>query len=323
MTVPILLVAGFLGAGKTTLVSHLLSHAEGRRIAAVVNDFGAIDIDAALIAQSTGTVISLKNGCICCSLQGDLMRTLAGLMRQAPAPDAIVIETSGASDPAEIVRNLLDPVIYAATPLDTVVSVIDARHLADRPDLADDALWRSQLAAADFVVVAKTDLVDEAELASIRALVARWKPQLLTFDAVQGAVPLDLLFHRGEHATAMPSGQRRLPVAERFEALSWTARRPLSLARFQAAIGRLKPGLLRAKGFVTFDHAPHRPMLFQLVGARATVISSPVAAREEVCARLVLISETGRLDRDEALRLLGDAVVPAGGGAAGVSTGQV
>ncbi|GJD66349.1 CobW family GTP-binding protein [Methylobacterium frigidaeris] len=321
MTVPVLLVAGFLGAGKTTLVSHLLAHAEGRRIAAVVNDFGAVDIDAALIAQSTGTVVSLRNGCICCSLQGDLMRTLAQLIRRDPVPDAIVIETSGASDPAEIVRTLLDPVIYAATPLDTVVSVIDARHLADRPALADDALWRAQLAAADFVIVAKTDLVDAAELAGIRAEVARWKPPCSTFDAVRGAVPLDLLFHRGEPAAAPPREGRRLPAAERFDSLSWTASRPLSLARFQAAIGRLTPGLLRAKGFVTFDHAPHRPMLFQLVGARATIIASPVATRDEVCARLVLIWEAGCLDRDDALRLLGDAVAPPGE-AAGVSTGR-
>ena len=107
--VPILLVTGFLGAGKTTVVNHLLAHAEGRRIAAVVNDFGAINIDAELIAGASDGVVSLSNGCICCSLEGDLLRTLAALLRRDPRPEFIVIETSGIADPSDIVRNLMDP----------------------------------------------------------------------------------------------------------------------------------------------------------------------------------------------------------------------
>ena len=95
MPVPILLVTGFLGAGKTTVVNHLLAHAEGRRIAAVVNDFGAINIDAELIEGASDGVVSLANGCICCTLEGDLLRTLAALLRRDPRPEFIVIETSG------------------------------------------------------------------------------------------------------------------------------------------------------------------------------------------------------------------------------------
>src|ERR1700761_6814719 len=124
--VPILLVAGFLGAGKTTVVNHLLAHAEGRRIAAVVNDFGAINIDAELIAGASGGVVSLANGCICCSLEGDLLRTIAAILRHSPRPEAIVIETSGVPDPSDIVRNLMDPVIWREAPLETVLCVVDA-----------------------------------------------------------------------------------------------------------------------------------------------------------------------------------------------------
>src|SRR5580693_3293971 len=109
MSVPVVLVAGFLGAGKTTVVNHLLANAGGMRIAAVVNDFGAINIDAELIAGASDGVVSLANGCICCSLEGDLLRTLASILRRTPRPDAILIETSGVADPADIVRNLLDP----------------------------------------------------------------------------------------------------------------------------------------------------------------------------------------------------------------------
>src|SRR5207245_3099066 len=118
MPVPILLVTGFLGAGKTTVVNHLLAHADGRRIAAVVNDFGAINIDAELIAGASEDVVSLRNGCICCSLQGDLLRTLATLLRREPAPDGVVIEASGVADPIDIMRGLLDPVIWQAATLD-------------------------------------------------------------------------------------------------------------------------------------------------------------------------------------------------------------
>src|SRR3954468_25058666 len=124
--VPILLVSGCLGAGKTTLVNHVLAEAAGRRIAAVVNDFGAINIDAELIAGASDGVVSLANGCICCSLEGDLLRTLASILRRTPRPEAIVIETSGVADPGDIVRNLMDPVIWREAPLETVLCVVDA-----------------------------------------------------------------------------------------------------------------------------------------------------------------------------------------------------
>src|SRR6201993_3123960 len=143
---PVLLVAGFLGAAKTTVVNHLLAHAQGRRIAAVVNDFGAINIDAELIAGAADGVVSLANGCICCTLEGDLLRTLANLLRRDPCPEFIVIETSGVADPSDIVRNLMDPVIWREAPLETVLCVVDATT----PAVAlDDALLRSQVRASD------------------------------------------------------------------------------------------------------------------------------------------------------------------------------
>src|SRR6186713_3233162 len=143
--VPILLVTGFLGAGKTTVVNHLLAHAEGRRIAAVVNDFGAINIDAELIAGASDGVVSLANGCICCSLEGDLLRTLSTLLRRDPKPEYIVIETSGVADPSDIVRNLMDPMIWQEAPLETVLCVMDATA---SPAALEDALHRSQLRVA-------------------------------------------------------------------------------------------------------------------------------------------------------------------------------
>src|ERR1700689_3392867 len=165
MSVPVVLVAGFLGAGKTTVVNHLLAHAEGRRIAAVVNDFGAINIDAELIAGASDGIVSLANGCICCSLEGDLLRTLAALLRRDPRPEAIVIETSGVADPTDIVRNLMDPVIWREAPLETVLCVVDATIAVA---MLDDALLRSQVRAADVIALSKTDLAAAADHAQVR-----------------------------------------------------------------------------------------------------------------------------------------------------------
>src|SRR6185436_2071924 len=182
--VPILLVTGFLGAGKTTVVNHLLAHAEGRRIAAVVNDFGAINIDAELIAGAS-------NGCICCSLEGDLLRTLAALLRRDPRPEFIVIETSGVADPSDIVRNLMDPVVWREAPLETVLCVVDA--MAPRASL-DDPLVRSQVRSADVVALSKPDLADATDLARLRDGVRALRPGAVVVEALHGSVPASLLF---------------------------------------------------------------------------------------------------------------------------------
>ncbi|MFC0410862.1 CobW family GTP-binding protein [Roseomonas elaeocarpi] len=189
--VPVLLVTGFLGAGKTTVVNQLLQHAGGRRIAAVVNDFGSINIDAELIAGASDGVVSLSNGCICCSLEGDLLRTLATILRRDPRPEHIVIETSGVADPAEVVRNLLDPVVFREAPLETVLCVVDA---AAPPASLDDPLLRAQLRSADLVALSKTDLAEPAAAARIREAVRALRPAAVVMEAPEGRLPPALLF---------------------------------------------------------------------------------------------------------------------------------
>src|ERR1700733_6232672 len=191
MSVPVMLMTGFLGAGKTTVVNHLLAHAGGRRIAAVVNDFGAINIDAELVSGASDGVVSLSNGCICCSLEGDLLRVLSALLRREPRPECIVIETSGVADPTDIVRKLMDPVIWREAPLETVLCVVDATSPAEA---LNDALLRAQLRAADVVALSKVDLADAAERERIRATVAAVKPAAVLVDAPHGQVPMALVF---------------------------------------------------------------------------------------------------------------------------------
>jgi G3E family GTPase len=295
--VPILLVTGFLGAGKTSVVNHLLAHAEGRRIAAVVNDFGAINIDAELITGASDGVVSLSNGCICCSLQGDLLRTLAALLRRDPRPEFIVIETSGVADPSDIVRNLMDPMIWREAPLETVLCVVDATTPAAR---LNDALLRSQLRAADVVALTKLDLVDVAGCAPLREAVRALRPAAVLVDALHGEVPAVLLFPAdADRAPAPREPEPRRPAVDRFETLSWTSERPVSLARLQQAIGRLAPKLARAKGLFETMEQPGQLTVFQFVGGRATLVPGGALAAGVPRARIVFIAELGVLSRAE------------------------
>lgn len=295
MPVPVLLVGGFLGAGKTTVVNHLLKHADGRRIAAVVNDFGAVNIDAELIADSVDGVVSLANGCICCTLEGDLLRTLATLLQRDARPDVIVIETSGIADPADIVRNLMDPVIFREAPLETVLCVVDATMPVAK---LDDALLRSQVRAADIIALSKVDLADAADSAKMRDAVRAMHPAAVVVDAVNGEIPAALLFSPDIDRVPREPGPRR-PTVERFETLSWTSDRPLSLPRLQQAIGRLAPRLARAKGIFEAVDQPGRTMVFQLAGGRATLAAGGTRADGVPRTRIVFIAELGALSREE------------------------
>ncbi|TGN86710.1 GTP-binding protein [Bradyrhizobium yuanmingense] len=297
MPVPILLVTGFLGAGKTTVVNHLLAHAEGRRIAAVVNDFGAINIDAELIAGASDGVVSLANGCICCSLEGDLLRTLWTLLRRDPKPDCIVIETSGVADPADIVRNLMDPVILREAQLETVLCVLDA---GTPPAALDEALQRSQLRVADIVALSKLDLADPGAGARMREAIRAQRVPAVVVDAHHGEIPPALLFPAGADRSPAPRevGPKR-PAEERFEALSWTSDKPVSLPRLQQAISRLAPKLARAKGLFETLEQPGRTMVFQFAAGRATLAPGDAPTPGAARTRIVFIAELGMLSKAE------------------------
>jgi G3E family GTPase len=307
--VPILLVTGFLGAGKTTTVNQILAHAAGRRIAAVVNDFGAINIDAELIAGAGDGVVSLTNGCICCSLEGDLLRTLAGILRRSPRPDHIVIETSGVADPADIVRNLIDPVIWKEAPLETVLCVVDATTPVVQ---LDDALFRSQVRAADVVALSKTDLVEPAERERIRDAVKAIRPAAIVVDAPHGQVPAALLFPEHPDRTPAPRDPApRRPASDRFETLSWTSDRPVSLPRLQAAIGRLAPKLARAKGLFEAVERPGPPLVLQFAGGRATLAPAGSPAAGSPRTRIVFVAEVGTLSTAEVDAIMHGCIAPA------------
>lgn len=304
MTTPVLLVTGFLGAGKTTAINALLTGGHGRRIAAIVNDFGAINIDADLLEGAADAVIGLKNGCICCSLQGDLLRTLRLVLAHEPPPEHIVIEASGAADPRGIVEAVMDPVLWGAVGMDAVACVIDAQDLAASPERARDPLWLAQLRHADFALLAKTaDLPPEA-MARLRALLAiERKP---AFDIDAGGLPVGLLLGGGDGAASRTLPGPGRVTADRFVTVEWQADAPVPLDALRSALSGMAPGLLRAKGCLALRERPGEMFLLQLVGRRATFAPMQPPPADRRC-RLVLIGERADFDAEAALAAL-DAI---------------
>ena len=211
---PLTVIGGFLGAGKTTLLNHWLAHADGRRLAVLVNDFGALNIDALLIKSSAGNMIELSNGCVCCQIGDDLTQALIRVLDNADAFDAVVIEASGVSDPWRIAQmGRADPGLV----LDGVVVLVDAgAALAQARDpLLGDTLAR-QLRAADLVVVNKVDGVSPDERQALHGWIAAQAGGVPQFETTQAQVPIAML-----SGLAMPVAQTRWrPAGDAPSALS-------------------------------------------------------------------------------------------------------
>ena len=194
--IPVTVLTGYLGAGKTTLLNRILSEPHGRRYAVIVNEFGETGIDGDLIVRADEELFEMNNGCICCTVRGDLIRTLHELLAKGGSFDAIIIETTGLADPGPVVQTFfVDHYLQARTVLDSVTVLVDARHIGLR--LADSREAREQIAFADQIVLNKTELVGEPELASIEARLKAINPLVPILRAVRANVPLDQLIGRG------------------------------------------------------------------------------------------------------------------------------
>ena len=196
---PVTVLTGYLGAGKTTLLNRILSEDHGKRYAVIVNEFGEIGIDNDLIVGSDEEVYEMNNGCVCCTVRGDLIRVLAGLMKRQGSGkgfDAIVIETTGLADPAPVAQTFfMDEEVRAKTRLDSVTTVVDAKHVLLR--LEDSKEAREQIAFADQIILNKADLVDEAELKAVEARLRRLNPLAPIHRATRSNVPLGAVLGRG------------------------------------------------------------------------------------------------------------------------------
>ncbi len=320
---PVTVIGGYLGAGKTTLVNHLLRNAGGLRIAVLVNDFGEIGIDADLIESRDGDVLNLAGGCVCCSFGSDLVGALMELPDRVGRPDRVLIETSGVALPGSVARSAT---LAQGVVVDGVVVVADAETLqaraADRY-VGDTVL--QQLRDADLLVLNKVDLVDAARLDATLAWLSATAPRARVLRCVDGAVPVDVLLGirdalpdtppaRAAGAGALLAGSARddgesgadvrlaLPAglgraraaADVFDTESFVIDRPVDVHALASALANPPPGLsvVRAKGLL--DDAGAMTTL-QVVGARARVAPAPAGVSGP--GRLAVIGLRGRCER--------------------------
>ena len=303
--IPTLIVGGYLGAGKTTLVNHLLRHADGRRIAVMVNDFGELTIDADLIEGAEGSVLALAGGCVCCSFGSDLLGALQDVLQRQPPPDLILIETSGVALPAAVARSAR---LLPGLRIEGIVLMLDAETVRQRsadPYVGD--LVRQQLLDADLLILNKTELCSPTQLTELNA----WLPSMTTpgtpvVPANQARVPPELVlgFQAGlstglDAATgdalarwaAQPIGQPTAPASDRFvnELLELTA--PLDPQQLLAALTAPDAGVVRAKGWLT-DLTGQRHLL-QQVGRRIELLPLAPDAGPAGADRLLVIGLAG------------------------------
>lgn len=315
---PAVVIGGYLGAGKTTLVNHLLRQAGGRRIAVLVNDFGELNIDADLIEGAEAGVLSLAGGCLCCSFGDDLVGTLTGLRRRDPAPDLVLIELSGVALPAAVLRSVrLAPGIEVAGTL-VVADAADIRRQAGDRYVGDTV--RQQLRDADWVLVNKTDLVDAPALQGLLPWLGALTPAARVLACAVQALPAELVLGwrtggpaaidtvdridddddelaRFESPT-MGSFGRRMPPADRlFSSHSLPLPPGTDLAALGAALAAPDSGVLRAKALLAgvpagAAGADASGWLLQVAGGRWQV--TPALVQGE--GQLVLIGLRDQLD---------------------------
>ncbi|MDP1850165.1 MAG: GTP-binding protein [Solirubrobacteraceae bacterium] len=306
-------IGGFLGAGKTTLLNGLLHDAGDRRLAVLVNDFGAINIDAELVQSREGEMISLRNGCICCGVSGDFIGELALLRDRDDPPEHVVVEASGVADPGAIVA-LGDMPGYRR---DAAVIVADAVSVRARAaDEATGPMIRRQLRAADLIVLNKRDLVAEDELARTHGWLRELAgPSTAIVQTSFGAVPVDVALGARPAAVrpaAAASSRSDPPAPDHhaehdhpghdhaahpdFETWSWSGAAPLSGAGLVAALEALPDGIVRAKGLLHLREDPQRRYVLQLVGRRYSIEADRSWGEGTPASQLVVIGLPGSVD---------------------------
>ena len=193
--IPVTVLTGYLGAGRTTLLNRILSEQHGQRYAVIVNEFGEIGIDNDLVVGADEEVFEMNNGCICCTVRGDLIRIVEGLMKRKGQFDAIIVETTGLADPAPVAQTFfVDEDVQERARLDAVVTVADAKWLSDRLKDAPEA--KNQIAFADVIILNKTDLVNAAELAEVEGRIRAINPYAKLHKTTRCQVPLDAVLGR-------------------------------------------------------------------------------------------------------------------------------
>ena len=272
--IPVTVLTGYLGAGKTTLLNRILTENHGRKYAVVINEFGELGVDNDLVVDTDEEVFEMNNGCVCCTVRGDLIRIIGGLMKRAGRFDGIIVETTGLANPAPVAQTFfVDEDVKSKTRLDAIVTVVDARHLAAR--LEDSPEAADQIAFADVIVLNKLDLVTPEEVAAVEARIRGINRFAEIHRATRGDVPVDKLL--GLNAFDLDRVLAGTPDFleedshthnEHLTSISLATDAPLDPEKFNAWISLILQtqgaNLLRTKGILNFKNQDRR-FAFQAV----------------------------------------------------------
>ena len=292
--IPITIISGFLGSGKTTLLNHIITNQKGIKIAVLVNEFGEIGIDNELIIKTNEEMIELSNGCVCCTINGELVEAIEKLINKSKNPDYIIIETTGLADPLPVAMTLLGSELRDKTRLDSIITLIDAENFNNV--VLESSIGRSQIIYGDILLLNKCDLVTNKNLEETIFRLKEIKNDARILKSIQGNVPLNLLLsvglfetdeinknelshnqshnHGHDHSHNHDLGKEENEKIEDFLSVSFTTKEPFSLRKFQYFLdNQLKSNVFRAKGILWFIESERRH-LFHLAGKRISIEDS-------------------------------------------------